>query len=146
MLSKDINFIDFKIKKKKLLLKKKLNSLLRENNQIIQSLDKSYKNNFKKKNLSQYKRNSNFRLIGMGGSSLGAQAIYGFLKNKIKKNFVFFDNISSLPYEKTKKNITNLVISKSGNTIETIVNSNILIKKKIKIFLLQRIKIVIFIN
>ena len=132
MLSKDINFIDFKIKKKKLLLKKKLNSLLRENNQIIQSLDKSYKNNFKKKNLSQYKRNSNFRLIGMGGSSLGAQAIYGFLKKKIKKNFVFIDNISSLPYEKTKKNITNLVVSKSGNTIETIVNSNILIKKKDK--------------
>ena len=132
MLSKDINFIDFKIKKKKLLLKKKLNSLLRENNQIIQSLDKSYKNNFKKKKLSQYKRNSNFRLIGMGGSSLGAQAIYGFLKKKIKKNFVFIDNISSLPYEKTKKNITNLVVSKSGNTIETIVNSNILIKKKDK--------------
>ena len=132
MLSKDINFIDFKIKKKKLLLKKKLNSLLRENNQIIQSLDKSYKNNFKKKNLSQYKRNSNFRLIGMGGSSLGAQAIYGFLKKKIKKNFVFIDNISSLPYEKTKKNITNLVVSKSGNTIETILNSNILIKKKDK--------------
>ena len=132
MLSKDINFIDFKIKKKKLLLKKKLNSLLREKNQIIQSLDKSYKNNFKKKNLSQYKRNSYFRLIGMGGSSLGAQAIYSFLKKKIKKNFVFIDNISSLPYEKTKKNITNLVISKSGNTIETIVNSNILIKKKDK--------------
>ena len=132
MLSKDINFIDFKIKKKKLLLKKKLNSLLREKNQIIQSLDKSYKNNFKKKNLSQYKRSSYFRLIGMGGSSLGAQAIYSFLKKKIKKNFVFIDNISSLPYEKTKKNITNLVISKSGNTIETIVNSNILIKKKDK--------------
>ena len=132
MLSKDINFIDFKIKKKKLLLKKKLNSLLRENNQIIQSLDKSYKNNFKKKNINKYKRNSNFRLIGMGGSSLGAQAIYGFLKKKIKKNFVFIDNISSLPYEKNKKNITNLVISKSGNTIETIVNSNILIKKKDK--------------
>ena len=132
MLSKDINFIDFKIKKKKLLLKKKLNSLLREKNQIIQSLDKSYKNNFKKKNLSQYKRNSYFRLIGMGGSSLGAQAIYSFLKKKIKKNFVFIDNISSLPYEKTKKKITNLVISKSGNTIETIVNSNILIKKKDK--------------
>jgi glucose-6-phosphate isomerase len=31
-----------------------------------------------------------------------------------------------------KKKITNLVISKSGNTIETIVNSNILIKKKDK--------------
>ena len=33
---------------------------------------------------------------------------------------------------KKKKKITNLVISKSGNTIETIVNSNILIKKKDK--------------
>ena len=30
-----------------------------------------------------------FRIIGMGGSSLGAQAIYDFLKKKIKKNFYF---------------------------------------------------------
>ena len=36
---------------------------------------------------------------------------------------------------KKKKNLNNLIISKSGNTIETIVNANILIKKKIKIYL-----------
>ena len=41
-----------------------------------------------------------------------------------------------------KKKITNLIVSKSGNTIETIVNSNIFIKKIIKIFLLQKIKII----
>lgn len=29
----------------------------------------------------------------MGGSILGAKAIYGIFKNKIKKNFYFFDNL-----------------------------------------------------
>ena len=29
----------------------------------------------------------------MGGSTLGAQAIYDFLKNKIKKKFIFVDNL-----------------------------------------------------
>jgi len=60
---------------------------------------------------------------------LGTQAIYSFLKKKIKKNFFFVDNLSSIT-NINKKKITNIVISKSGNTIETIVNSNILIKKK----------------
>ena len=67
----------------------------------------------------------------MGGSSLGAQAIYDFLNFKIKKKFVFFDNLKK-NYSKKNKNYTNLVISKSGNTIETIINANLLIKKKDK--------------
>ena len=67
----------------------------------------------------------------MGGSSLGAQAIYDFLNFKIKKKFVFVDNLKK-NYSKKNKNYTNLVISKSGNTIETIVNANLLIKKKDK--------------
>ena len=29
----------------------------------------------------------------MGGSILGAKAIYDFLKYKIKKNFLFIDNL-----------------------------------------------------
>jgi glucose-6-phosphate isomerase len=66
----------------------------------------------------------------MGGSSLGANAIYDFLKKKIKKNFLFFDNLQNNTKVKNKKKYTNLIISKSGNTIETIVNTNILIKKK----------------
>ena len=68
-------------------------------------------------------------MIGIGGSILGSQAIYDFLKKKIKKKFLFVDNLASNKNFKKKK-MTNLIISKSGNTIETIVNSNILIKKK----------------
>ena len=45
-----------------------------------------------------------------------------------------------LKIKKQKKILINLIISKSGNTTETIVNANILIKKKIKIFLLQKKK------
>ncbi len=65
----------------------------------------------------------------MGGSILGAKAIYSFLKNKINKNFFFKDN---LLIEKKRlsfnKNFLNLIISKSGNTLETIVNTNYLVK------------------
>jgi glucose-6-phosphate isomerase len=68
----------------------------------------------------------------MGGSTLGAQAIYDFLKKKIKKNFIFVDNLNAFKNNKAKKNLNNLIISKSGNTTETIVNANILIKKKDK--------------
>ena len=66
----------------------------------------------------------------MGGSSLGAKAIYDFLRHKIKKNFFFIDNLKIDNTEKKMKNYNNLIISKSGNTIETIVNVNLLIKKK----------------
>jgi glucose-6-phosphate isomerase len=69
-------------------------------------------------------------VIGIGGSSLGAQAIYDFLRHKIKKNFFFIDSLKIDNLEKKKKNYNNLIISKSGNTIETIVNVNLLIKKQ----------------
>jgi glucose-6-phosphate isomerase len=69
-------------------------------------------------------------VIGMGGSSLGAKAIYDFLRHKIKKRFFFIDNLKINNTEKKKKNHNNLIISKSGNTIETIVNVNLLIKKQ----------------
>ena len=130
MLTTGIRLSDFKIKPSTLVLKKKLNLLLREKNQVIHSLSKKYKNNFNKKKINKYKKSSNYRIIGMGGSSLGAQAIYDFLKKKIKKNFLFIDNLQASSNLNKKNTYTNLIISKSGNTIETIVNSNILIKKK----------------
>mgnify|MGYP001330155940 CR=1 FL=1 len=68
----------------------------------------------------------------MGGSILGAEAIYDFLKKKIKKKFFFIDNLQSKTKLSSDKSFNNLVISKSGNTIETIVNFNTLIKKKDK--------------
>ena len=113
--------------KKKIL--KVLKEVLNENSQTIKSLSKNYQNSYKKKRLNKYKQSSNYRVIGMGGSTLGTQAIYDFLKHKIKKNFIFIDNLLN-KQKKEKKNFINLIVSKSGNTIETIVNSNILIKKK----------------
>ena len=95
MLTKGINFTNFKKKYKIQSTKKKLETIIKENNEIIQSLGKFYKYSFKKKNIKKYTKNYNFRVIGMGGSSLGTKAIYDFLKHKIKKKFQFIDNLNS---------------------------------------------------
>ncbi len=133
MLKKSILFKNFQksffIKNDKKKISKILNEILNQNSEIIKSLGHDYKNSFKKKQLSIIKKKFfNLRIIGMGGSILGAQAIYDFLKHKIKKNFTFVNNLQNKKNNE-KKNFMNLVISKSGNTIETLVNSNILIKK-----------------
>ena len=130
MLTKNINFINFKIKKKNKKINLKLKSILKENNAVIQSLRSTYRDSYNKKNFKSLNKNFDYRIIGMGGSTLGAQAIYDFLKIKIKKKFFFIDNLQSKQKLSIKKSINNLVISKSGNTIETIVNFNTLIKKK----------------
>ena len=133
-LSQNIYFKNFQIKKNKKKIKnikKKLINIVNENNEVIFSLSKKYKCSFKIKELNKYKNFLNYRIIGMGGSSLGAKAIYNFLKHKIKKKFYFIDNLKN--EKKTdKKKYLNIVISKSGNTIETIVNSNLLLKKNSK--------------
>ncbi len=133
MLTSEISFKNFRTKKKKLNSKinKKLKFLIKEKSQIILSLGNNYNDNFSKKLIKKYNRYKNFKVIGIGGSSLGTQTIYDFLKDKIKKNFFFIDNLNARS-NKTLKNDVNLVVSKSGNTIETIVNSNILIKRKQK--------------
>jgi len=133
-LTKNIDFKNFKLNKniknikniKKLLLNN-----INSKNEIINSLKKSYKYSFDKKKLYNLKKYSIIILIGMGGSILGAKSIYSFLKHKIKKTFYFVDNFDFLKKINTKKKI-NIVISKSGNTLETIVNTNILVKKKDK--------------
>jgi glucose-6-phosphate isomerase len=132
MLTAGIKFINFKTKLSTKILKKKLNLLLKENNQVLKSLGKEYKNDYNTKIVNKYKKFSNYRIIGMGGSSLGAQAIYDFFKKKIKKKFSFIDNLRMHSKNDNLNDSTNLIISKSGNTIETIVNANIIIKKKDK--------------
>jgi glucose-6-phosphate isomerase len=132
MLTQNISFKNFLTKNKNILVKKKLNLILKEKNQVICSLSKSYKDSFSKKNTKHFNKKFDYRIIGMGGSTLGAQAIYDFLKKKIKKKFIFIDNLNTFKNKITKKNLNNLIISKSGNTIETIVNANVLIKKKDK--------------
>ena len=64
----------------------------------------------------------------MGGSILGSEAIYNFLKDKIRKKIYFFDDIDEKKISDFKKkinfkNILFIIISKSGNTVETLSNS-----------------------
>ena len=129
MLTKNIKFHNFK--KKKIHTKLKFffkdlvdNSLKKEN--LIHSFTNNFHYSFNKNLLIKLKRNKIFQIYGMGGSSLGAQAIYDFLKINIKKKFYFFDNLNEQNQTtKTKKKTLNIIISKSGNTLETIVNENI---------------------
>ena len=132
MLTDGINFKNFNVKAKPQLVKKKFELLIKENNEVLKSLSKNYQNSFSKNLVSKYKKFSNFRIIGLGGSTLGSQAIYQFLFKKIKKKFVFIDNLDPSFRKNTKTKNLNLIISKSGNTIETIANANILINKKDK--------------
>ena len=127
MLSKFINLKSFNIKKNKKTIQKKLKFLIKEKNQLNQSLSKTYEDKY---DLKKIKGKKNFRLIGMGGSVLGSQAIFNFLKKKINKKFLFFNNLSSFQELNKKEKFTNLIVSKSGNTLETILNANILINKK----------------
>jgi len=131
MLTSGINFINFKNNKQSSLVKKNLISILKSKNEVLNSLSQNYKNSFTKKILQKYKKTLNYRIIGMGGSTLGTQTIYDFLSHKIKKKFIFIDNLQAHP-NKSKIKYDNLIVSKSGNTIETIVNANIHIKKKDK--------------
>ena len=131
-ISKNIYLKEFKYKKnKKIILI--LRKLMSEKNSVISSLGKSYSYSYNKKLLNKLKKYSKINLIGMGGSSLGARSIYNFLKKKIKKDFNFNDNLSlkKLKNKKTK-NLLNLIISKSGNTLETIVNTSIFINQNQK--------------
>ncbi len=130
MVSKNIKLKNFNFKINNGRIKKDLKILLKEDNEIINSLRPSYKYRYDKKLIDKYKKNFFLSIIGMGGSILGTKAIYDFLRNKIKKKIIFHDNLeSNLRVE--KKN-TNLIISKSGNTLETITNANILLKKNQK--------------
>ena len=129
MLSKNIRFKNFTKKKfnknLKVLFKKLIDKNSYDDN-VIKSFSKSYSYSFTKKQLKKFKKFNFFQIYGMGGSSLGIQAIYDFMKPKIKKKFYFFDNLDSKNrIIKTKSKSLNLIISKSGNTLETIVNENI---------------------
>ena len=130
MLTSNILFKNFKRNKKNLKLNQKLFSLLNDKNEVLSSLSKNYKDSFDSKILNKYKKNNDFRVIGMGGSTLGTQTIYQFLNEKIKKNFSFIDNLKIEKNNKNKK--VNLIISKSGSTIETIVNTNLLVNRNDK--------------
>ena len=131
MFSKNITFINFKNKKIKN-IKAKTSNLKKyewlKNYPLLKSFTKSFKYSYSKKDINKYKFYKDFRLIGMGGSILGTEAIYQFLRHRIKKNFYFHNNL--IPQIKNLKKMPNIVVSKSGETLETISNFNIILKNK----------------
>lgn len=94
---------------------------------LLLSLTSKYKNSYDRSLVKKYKKSENFRILGMGGSILGTEAIYQFLKHKIKKNFYFINNLK--PQIDYKVKAINIIVSKSGETLETISNLNVLLKK-----------------
>ena len=138
MISKNINFKKFSPKVKDKKIRDKLKLILGSENEIINSLKKKFKLNYDFQKIKKIQKNLDLRIIGIGGSILGAKAIFSFLNHKIKKKILFIDNLKTNFSKKPKKNYTNLIISKSGNTLETIININLLIKKNDKnIFLTE---------
>ena len=130
-LSQNIYFKDFKYKKVKKKILNFLKEILSQENQIIISLGNSYKDSYGKKLIKKLQKFFSVNLIGIGGSSLGSKAIYNFLGHKVKKKFIFIDSLNQFDI-KTKKDTLNLIISKSGNTLETIANINFYTKKNQK--------------
>ncbi len=135
MFSKNILFKNFQIKRN---IKdiKKINKILKKelilSASLFNTLTTSYKYSFKKNIIKKYNNYHNINLIGMGGSILGTEAIHDFLKFKIKKKINFFNNLNNqIKLEPNRKSI-NLIISKSGNTLETISNSNLILKSQKK--------------
>ena len=104
---------------------------------LLSSYEKNFDLDFTSKTIKKFSKYKNIIIIGMGGSILGTKSIYSFFKKKIKKNLFFFDNLDpNLHFELRKiKNLNNscyIVVSKSGNTIETITNLEVLFKNLLK--------------
>ena len=140
MLTKNIRLKGFGITKNKkkiaLQVSNKLNFY--KKSRLINSFSENYRFDFNNNSVNKFKKYTNFNLIGMGGSSLGAKAIYNFMKPKIKKKFTFLDNLNSRNNnQKNKDQTVNIIISKSGNTLETIANYSSLKQKNKNIFICE---------
>ena len=145
-----INFSNYKNNLAK--TKKAFTSLLSdlENNKIpmLESFEKDYEFDFTNNTIKKFSKYKNIVIVGIGGSALGAKSIYSFLKKKIKKEVFFFDNLDlnlNFKFKKIKnlKNSCFIVISKSGNTLETIANLSSSISKNLlknKLIIITEIK------
>ena len=124
-----------KLLKKFNLVKKSILKNLDDKKNFYNVFNEKFELDFKIKDLKKFKKFQNITIIGMGGSILGSEAIYEFLSNIIKKKLYFFDNIDSEKLSNFKKKVDFrktlfLIVSKSGNTIETL--SNLFLLKILK--------------
>ena len=89
-------------------------SLINQNLDLIKSKIKSFKEKYR-----------NMIVLGIGGSSLGAKAVYSAIKNNSPRNLYFLDNIDPDFFYNFLKDLNInescfAIISKSGSTTETI--------------------------
>ncbi len=119
--------------KKKKKISEKYNNIIKTINDNLDTskntfhvLSKKFKLNFNLKELKKFKKFKSIAIIGMGGSILGSEAIFSFLKYKINKEIFFFNNLDDENlFSIKKKNLNSIlfiIISKSGTTIETLTN------------------------
>ena len=139
MISKNLQIKDnIKVKKLKSSLIKKFDKIFLETKNDIKNtkktlnvLDKNFKFNFNIADLKQFKKFKSIVIIGMGGSILGAEALCNFFQAKIKKKIYFLDDLdeNKILDLKKKENFSKvlfIIISKSGNTVETLSNTFVL--------------------
>ena len=98
---------------------------IKSKEKLFEIFNKNFMLNVKIKDLNKYKKFKRIIIIGMGGSILGTAAVNGLLKEKIKKEVFFLDNldpymIKNISKFKTLKNSLFIIISKSGNTLEVL--------------------------
>ncbi len=143
MFSKKIKITCFDLKKKNNdKIKRILSEILQKKNskyKIINTFSSNYKYSYNKKNLNKFKKYKTLSIFGLGGSSLCIKAIYDFLRFKIRKKVYFYDNLDVVPPKITKNRNLDIVISKSGSTLETVVNQNIFSNSK-KLFITENKK------
>jgi len=127
------NFLRKKNKKISQILKKIIkDKTLIEKYPLLKSMKKDYQYSYQKKKIKLFKRFSKVNIVGVGGSILGSETIYNFLIHKINKKFNFYNNLNFESIPKTNEKNINIVISKSGNTLETITNFNLILQKQKK--------------
>jgi len=101
---------------------------------LLKCYEKDYTFDFSPTTVKKFSKYKNIVVIGMGGSILGTKSIYSFLKTKVKKEVFFFDNLDEnlhLQFNKINilKNSCFIIVSKSGNTLETIANLSVVFSK-----------------
>ena len=112
---------------------------IKSEDKTLNMLNDNYKFNFLKKDLKKFRKFKKIVIIGMGGSILGSEAIYYLFKKNIKKKVYFLNDLDESKINEVRSGIKInktlfLIISKSGNTLETITNSFLLkiLKKNAK--------------
>ena len=143
MFSKKIKITCFDLKKKNNKnIKKLLLQILQKKDpsyKVIDTFSNKYQYSYNKKKINRLKKYKAISIFGLGGSSLCIKAIYDFLRFKIRKKVYFYDNLDvEVPKIIKNKNL-DIIISKSGSTLETIVNQNIFSKSK-KLFITENKK------